>query len=133
VPLLSWDPLRGVLVLTEPDDERPPASPGWSPPIDVFETADAFVLTAELAGMCVADVEVIVRDGRVTISGRRPERGVRPEQYHRIERGHGAFSRTFTFAQAVDVGAVRAESRDGVLTVTVPKTRKPEPRRVVVE
>src|SRR5688572_8018586 len=71
--------------------------------------------------MTRADLDIRVHDGRVTIAGVRRERPRQCEQYHRVERGHGSFSRTFHLPIAVDGERVTADLRDGVLTITCPK------------
>jgi HSP20 family protein len=130
VPLLTWDPIRGLVIL---ETDRGDADPGWAPPIDVVETHEAFVISAELAGVAAEDVEVGLQGDRVFLRGARPERALRPEQYHRIERGHGRFSRTVALPPGVDVDGIKAVAADGVVTITLPKSRRPEPRRVPVE
>jgi HSP20 family protein len=96
-------------------------APGWTPPVDLYETAE-FVLTAELPGLS--------RQGstfRPTRSRRARRRAAAAhadlpcEQYHRVERGHGRFSRAFTLPGAIDVDRVSADLKDGLLTVTMPK------------
>jgi HSP20 family protein len=76
-------------------------------------------------------VKIEVNDGRLTIQGRRDAR-VPCEQYHQVERGHGEFSRTFALPPTVDVEKINADLRDGVLTITIPKSPASGPRRVDV-
>src|SRR5215217_5154952 len=110
---------------------RQPAD-AWAPPIDVYETADAFVVTAEVPGLRREDVELAVEDSRLVIKGRREARaGSRdsearagsgdPVHYHQIERGHGTFKRVFEFTDNIDGDRISADLSDGVLTITVPK------------
>ena len=77
-------------------------------------------------------MQIEVIDGRVQISGQRRERNISCEQYHRVERGHGTFSRTFALPLPVDADRVTADLRDGVLTVICPKTTEDAPRRIHV-
>ncbi len=116
-----WDPIRDLLAIQQRLDRFAPAPSGWIPPIDVHETADEYVITAELPGLGRDDVHIQVQDGRVQISGQRRERQVPCEQYHRVERGHGRFSRAFALPDAIDVSQVVAELQDGILTITMPK------------
>jgi HSP20 family protein len=95
------------------------------------ETADAFILTAELPGLTREQIRIDVHDNRLTLQGRREAR-VSCEQYHQVERGHGEFLRTFVLPQPVNADAVQADLADGVLTITVPKVPAEQPRRVVV-
>ena len=127
-----WDPIRDLLAIQQRLDRFAPAPSGWIPPIDVHETAEEYVITAELPGLGRADVEIHVHDGRVQISGQRRERDVPCEQYHRVERGHGAFSRTFELPLPVAADLVTADLHDGVLTVVCPKTKDAGTHRIVV-
>ena len=119
-----WDPIRDLLAIQQRLDRFAPAPSGWIPPIDVHETADEYVITAELPGLRRNDVQIQVRDGRIQISGQRPERDVPCEQYHRVERGHGSFSRTFELPLPVNTDHVTADLHDGVLTVVCPKAKE---------
>ena len=127
-----WDPIRDLLAIQQRLDRFAPAPSGWIPPIDVHETADEYVITAELPGLGRDDVHIQVRDGRVQISGQRRERNVACEQYHRVERGHGSFSRTFELPLPVHGDQVTADLHDGVLTVVCPKAHEPGAHRIVV-
>lgn len=125
-----WDPIRDLLAIQQRLDRFAPGPSGWAPPVDLHETNDAYVVTAEVPGVTREDVEIRFHDGRLTVAGTRHERAVTCEQYHRVERGHGTFSRTFQLPLAVDVDAIDADLKDGVLTVTVPKTGDDSPRRI---
>jgi HSP20 family protein len=127
-----WDPIRDLLAIQQRLDRFAPGPSGWIPPIDVYETEEGYVITAELPGLGRKDVQIQVAEGRVQISGQRRERDIPCEQYHRVERGHGSFSRTFELPLPVDASRVTADLRDGVLTVTCPKTNEAAPRRIRV-
>jgi HSP20 family protein len=127
-----WDPIRDLLAIQQRLDRFAPGPSGWIPPIDVQETADEYVITAELPGLGRDDVRIQVVDGRVQISGERRERDIPCEQYHRVERGHGSFNRTFELPLPVDAGRVTADLRDGVLIVICPKATETTPRRIRV-
>lgn len=129
---MSWDQLRGLLVQGDFDTRSRDPQGAWSPAVDLYETPDHYILMVELAGLTIADLDIQVRHDSVTVSGRRPPPLVKPENYLRVERGHGAFSRTFAFPHAIDAAAVNADLREGVLTVMLPKTRAAEPRRVAI-
>ncbi len=128
----KWDPIRDLLAIQQRLDRFAPGPSGWIPPIDVHETADEYVITAELPGLNRSDIQIEVGDGRVQISGQRRERDVPCEQYHRVERGHGQFSRTFELPLPVDGERVTADLRDGVLTVICPKAAEGSARRIRV-
>jgi HSP20 family protein len=127
-----WDPIRDLLAIQQRLDRFAPAQSGWIPPIDVHETVEDYVITAELPGLGRDDVHIHVADGQVTISGQRREPEVPYEQFHRVERGHGSFSRTFKLPLPVDAGRVTADLRDGVLTIVCPKDAEAAPRRIRV-
>jgi HSP20 family protein len=133
--LMACDPLRDLRAWQERLERlaSQEASP-WAPPIDVYETDDRYVISAEIPGLARDEIQLSVHDNRLTIRGERPA-GV-PESagriYHQIERGHGPFFRAFEFAEAVRHDAIRADLRDGVLTVTLPKLASP-PHRIDVQ
>jgi HSP20 family protein len=132
-----WDPLRDLLTLHNELGQLVGAdAPGWSPPVDLYETTTAFVLMAELAGLSRDQIDVHAEERLVMIRGHRSSRpggsDVSYEQFHRVERGHGYFSRTFTLPETIDVNAITAELRDGILTVTLPKANDRAVRRVSV-
>jgi HSP20 family protein len=100
--------------------------------VDVFETPDRYVVMVELPGLTQDDVQLQHHEGRLTISGVRRERESPCEQFHRIERGHGSFSRTFQLPVPVEAERITADLRDGVLTVTCPKIADASTRRIQV-
>ena len=132
---MPCDPLRDLRAWQE-RLERLAAQHGgaWDPPIDIYETAARYVVTAELPGLEREQIELAVQDNRLTIRGVRP--GAGPESparhFHQVERGHGSFQRTFEFVEAVDQDGITADLRDGVLTVTLPKLET-APRRIQVQ
>jgi HSP20 family protein len=121
VAFAHWDPIRDLLAIQQRLERFAPGPGGWVPPCDLHETADGYVLTAEVAGVRREDIQIQLQEGRLTVSGTRPERCAPCEQYHRMERGHGSFSRTFSLPVPVDQSRIAAELHDGVLTVTCPK------------
>jgi HSP20 family protein len=132
VAFARWDPLRDLLAIQHRLERLSSTAPqGWAPAVDLCETADAFIVTAELPGIARDQVRIEIHDGRITLQGRRDAR-VPCEQYHQVERGHGEFSRTFALPPSVDTEQISADLRDGVLTVIVPKTPERGPRRVDV-
>jgi len=107
-----------------------PGPTGWTPAVDLLETPESYVVTVEVPGLAQGDIHVQVRDDRLTISGTRREHELACEQFHRIERGHGSFSRSFQLPLPIDADRIGADLRDGVLTVTCPKTPDGSPRRI---
>ena len=131
-----WDPLRDLLALHEQIGQLVGTdAPGWTPPVDLYETARDFVLTAELPGLSRDDIEIHAEDFRIVIRGARraaPGGDVACEQFHRVERGHGRFSRAFALPEAIDVARISADLKDGLLTVTIPKATDRGVRRIDV-
>jgi len=136
VAFTRWDPLRDLLALHEQLGQLVGTdAPGWTPPVDLYETATEYVLTAELPGLSRDQIEIHAEETRIVIRGARSTesgRNIACEQYHRVERGHGPFSRGFSLPEPIDVGRVAADLKDGILTVTIPKSRDRSERRIDV-
>ena len=137
VAFTRWDPLRDLLALHEQFGHLVGAdAPGWTPPVDLYETGAAFVLTAELPGLTRDQIEIHAEETRIVIRGARSganaAREIACEQYHRVERGHGRFSRGFSLPEPIEVEAITAELKDGILTVTMPKLSDRTARRIAV-
>ena len=132
---MPWDPLQELRTWQGRIGRLSTEPASWSPAIDVYETPDRYVIVAEVPGLTREQVELAVETSRLTIRGRRVDRtpgNDQPVHYHQIERGHGAFSRTFEFADTIDVERVSADLSNGVLSVTVPKTPPSPARRIEV-
>jgi HSP20 family protein len=132
VVFARWDPFRDLIRIQHGLERLASHGPqGWAPAVDLCETAESFIFTAELPGLSREQIRIEVQDNRVIIQGRREARQS-CEQYHQIERGHGEFQRVFVLPQAVNGDGVAADLVDGVLTITVPKLPVEGPHRVVV-
>jgi HSP20 family protein len=107
----------------------------WTPAIDVYETEEAFVVTAEVPGLTRKQVDLTFEATRLTINGHRSDRAAAGDvvRFHQVERGHGSFARTFEFAAGIDVDRVTADLADGVLTITLPKIPQAPSRRIHVQ
>jgi len=113
--------------------EEETVSATWSPLVDVYEDADGITLKAELPEIDAKDVDIQVEGNSLTLKGERKlENDEKRDGYHRIERTYGAFSRTFTLPNTVDVEQITAESKDGVLRVFLPKKAETKPRQIKV-
>ena len=135
VAFARWDPLRDLLAIQQRLQRYAPGQGGWIPPVDVHETSEAFVLSAELPGVLESDIQVRASHNSVTIAGFRRERRAACEQFHRLERGQGRFARTFELPVPIASDAISARLHDGVLTVSCPKQPVSDPmpaRRVPV-
>lgn len=117
-------------MLSEPSSSRP-----WAPAVDILENENELVLKADLPDVDLKDVDIEIENGTLTLKGERKferkEGG--KEGYHRIERSYGAFMRCFALPDSVDTDKVKADYKNGVLTVTLPKKEIAKPRSVKIE
>ena len=127
-----WDPIRDLLAIQQRLDHLAPTPTAWMPPVDLLETPDSIIVTAEVPGVARDDIQIQVSDGWLLLAGTRHDHAVPCEQYHRVERGQGAFQRSLELPAPVDAENVTADLRDGVLTITCPKSHEAGPRRVTV-
>jgi len=144
--LVRWDPVREIDTMQGEMNRLfstffdTPSSRGgnggarrWIPAMDLVETAEHFVLKADLPGMTKADVNIEVENNVLTLSGeRKTEHEEKHEGYYRLERSTGAFSRSLTLPEGVDAGAVSATFASGVLEVRIPKPEQVKPQRVQI-
>ena len=106
----------------------------WAPPVDIYETEDAIVLKAELPGIDPKDVEVRVEDNTLYLKGERKyEKEVNEQNYHRIERSYGSFARSFSLPNSISAEKVKAEYKDGLLTLTMPKREEAKPKTIKID
>ena len=107
---------------------------GWTPAFDVYEEKDNFVVKAELPGMKKEDINVSLHDGDLIISGeRKSETKGEGTEVYRAERFFGKFQRSVSLPATVAANSVKAEYKDGVLTVTLPKSEEAKPRQIEVK
>jgi HSP20 family protein len=112
----------------------PARSRGFAPPVDVSESTDEYLVTAELPGTKPDDVTVELNDGVLTIRGeKRIERDEHKEHARYVERVFGSFVRSFTLPQNADSEKVQAGFKDGVLTLRVPKREEAKPRTIAIK
>jgi len=105
----------------------------WAPPVDIYEQDGNLVLKAELPGIDPKDVDVRVENNVLTLTGERKfENEVKREAYHRVERAYGRFSRSFTLPNVVDTASIKAEFKDGLLRVVMPKREEAKPKQISV-
>jgi HSP20 family protein len=142
--LVRFDPFRGLQTLKDRMDRilegTAPCSLGgddvfrgaWAPAVDIYEGDGELVVEAELPGLEKGDIKVNVEDGVLTLKGERKlSKETKEENYHRVERAYGAFTRSFTLPDTVDAEKISAKHKDGVLRVSLPK--KPEAKPKVVD
>jgi HSP20 family protein len=118
-----------------PAEEGLMTSGTWAPPVDIYQNGDhEVVLKAELPDMTREDIDITVDNGTLTIRGEKKlSNEVKEEQFHRIERRYGSFSRSFSLPQTVDTAKVGADYRNGVLTVRLPLREEARPRQIKVD
>lgn len=145
--LTRWDPFReldelqkrlSVLfgrapVKTNGEQQEALTVTEWAPLVDIVEDDTQYVITAELPGLEKEKIKVGVQDDVLTISGERKyEKEEKDKKFHRIERAHGSFSRSFTIPANSDGDTVSAEFKDGILQVHLPKTETVKPKQIEV-
>jgi HSP20 family protein len=105
----------------------------WAPAVDILEQDGNIVLKAELPGVDPKDVEVRVENNTLTLRGeRRFDNETKRENYHRVERSYGTFTRSFSLPNVVDTEKIKAEYRDGVLNVTLPTKEEAKPKQISI-
>ncbi len=105
----------------------------WTPPVDIQETDDSYRLQAELPGLGKDDIQITIENNVLRLTGERKwEKDVKKENYHRIERTYGSFSRSFALPHQVSSDKVEAKFENGVLSVVVPKAETAKPRRITI-
>jgi HSP20 family protein len=136
--LIKWDPFRELLndrmnYVSGKNWDRPFSITAWNPAADIFENDHEIVIKVELPGMNVKDIDVKFENNVLVLKGeRRFEKETKDENYHRVEREYGAFSRAFTVPVAVKSENVTAEYKDGVLKVVLPKKEEIKPKPIKV-
>ena len=140
--LVQWDPFRELEEVSNrlnrvfgrsalPKDGAKDAMTmiDWSPSVDVAETGEEFQIKAELPEVKKDDVKVSVDGGVLRIEGeRKQEKEEKNKKWHRVERSYGSFLRTFSLPENIDQTKVRADFKDGILNVHLPKSAKPNPQ-----
>jgi len=128
---------RGINELFGQSFDAPRETPtlrAWAPPIDVYEDESSFLIKVELPEINRDDVKVSLNENVLSISGeRRVENEEKRENYHRVERTYGQFYRSFTLPQNVNVDAINAQFKDGVLRLTLPKKEEAKPKQIEVK
>ncbi len=106
----------------------------WNPAVDIFDKGGEVVIHAELPGIKKEDIDVHVENNVLTIRGKKERKEeAKEEGYYRTERSYGSFSRSFSLASSVDVTKIGAEYKDGVLTLSLPKSEEAKPRQIDVK
>ena len=144
--LVRWDPFRELEDMSERLNRvfsRPSLRTSgkenltvadWMPTVDISETEGEYLIKAELPEVRKEDVKVTVENGVLTLQGeRRQEKEEKGKRFHRVERSYGSFVRRFTLPESVDESSVKAEYKDGVLNLHLPKSEKVKPKAIDVK
>lgn len=145
--LVRWDPFRELeemsdrlnRIFARPEARRTNGKEmmtvaDWAPSVDISETDQEFHVKAELPGVKKDDVKVTLENGVLTLQGeRKEEREEKGRKFHRMERSYGQFIRSFTLPDLVDDTKVKAEFKDGVLHLHLPKSEKAKPKAIEVK
>jgi len=114
-------------------NSEPSATTAWSPAVDIFETEGEIVVKAELPGMERKDITLSLEKNVLTLKGeRRFDKETKEENYHRVERAYGGFSRSFSIPATVDDEKIRADYKDGVLKIILPKKEQLKPKQIQI-
>jgi HSP20 family protein len=106
----------------------------WTPPVDVVENDNAFILKAELPGMNKDDVKITLENNLLTIRGEKKNETEKKEgNFHRVERSYGMFERSFTIPGTITASEIDAQYKDGILTLTLPKAAEAKPKLIDVK
>jgi HSP20 family protein len=140
-----WDPFRDLGLLQDRmnrmfDDagrgwraDEPSATTTWSPAVDIYETENEIMVQAELPGVDRKDITLNLENNVLTLKGeRRFEKETKQENYHRIERSYGGFSRAFSIPAIVDEEKIRADYKDGILKIALPKKELVKPKQIKI-
>ena len=135
--LIQYNPFRADLDVFQDSISRlfsEPASRPWSPAVDIYESENELVFKADIPDIDPKEVGIQLENGSLTLKGERKfEQNKTNKGFHRIERGYGAFTRAFSLPDTVDPEKVKADYKNGVLTVTVPKKEIAKPKTINVE
>jgi HSP20 family protein len=144
--IVRFDPVRDIMSLQErmnrlfsesyrgPAGEEDWALGGtWAPAVDIYEQESNIEIKAELPGVDPKDVDIRLENNVLTIKGERKlDNEVKKENYHRVERSYGVFTRSFTLPSVVDPTAIKADFKDGMLRITLPKREESKPKQIQI-
>ena len=135
--IIRWDPFRDMVTLREKmnrlfedvftgrGEDKELAASTWAPAVDIYETENELIMTAEVPGIEEKDIEIKIEDNTLSLRGERKfEKETKEENYHRIERSYGSFYRAFTLPNSIDPDRIQAEHENGVLKISMPKRQE---------
>jgi HSP20 family protein len=139
-----WEPLKDLMALQERMNKlfdetfsrgaQDVDVGAWSPPVDIMEQGDEIIIKMEIAEVEQKEIDIKVEGNALTIKGERKlEEGTKREDYLRLERPYGTFSRSFSLPTTVDHEKVKASHKDGILRIVLPKKEETKPKQIKVE
>lgn len=141
--LKVWEPRRGFRPFHrdferffgwEPEETEGLNEASWSPRVDIYETTESYVLSAELPGLTKDEINIDVNDNTLTINGEKKfEEKVEKDNYVRVERNYGSFSRSFTLSEDLNAEGITASYKEGILELSIPKKEEAKPKEIKVE
>lgn len=142
--LVRWSPWRDVMSVQDEMNRlfnglvtrraSDSSAEDWVPSVDISETDDGFIVTADVPGMSAEDIKISVANNVLTLRG--DKKNVREdgsENFHRVERVFGSFERTFSLPSGVESENIRAKYKDGVLEIRLPKSKAAKPQEIKIE
>ena len=143
--LTRWDPFRDLSIMQERMNrmfedagrgwrgDEPSSTTTWSPSVDIYETENEILVQAELPGVDRKDISLNLEKNVLTLKGeRRFEKETKQENYHRIERAYGGFSRSFSIPATVEEDKIRADYKDGILKIALPKKEQVKAKQIQI-
>jgi HSP20 family protein len=140
-----WDPFRELASLQDRldrmfrDIDRTRTaqnfiSSQWTPPVDIFEAGDLYVIKLEVPEVDKESIDITMEGNELTVTGERKiEEGTEGEQYLRMERGYGTFTRSFSLTKTIDASGIKASIKDGILRVELPEKEEVKPKQIIIE
>jgi len=143
--ITRWDPFRDLSIMQERMNrmfedagrgwrgDEPSSTTTWSPAVDIYETENEIHVKAELPEVNQKEIEIQVENNTLTLRGERKfDRELKQENFHRIERPYGTFVRSFTLPTTIDQEKIKADYKDGILRVVMPKREETKPKQIRV-
>ncbi|MBN2331928.1 MAG: Hsp20/alpha crystallin family protein [Deltaproteobacteria bacterium] len=143
--LVKWTPFRDLMTIQDQinrlfedslqrTDEKRLMAPSWQPLVDIYEDGQAIIIKAELPEVDEKDIQLNIENNTLTIKGERKlEQEEKKDNYHRVERFYGSFTRSFDLPTTVDQDGIKASYDKGVLKITLPKKEEVKPKKVQIQ
>ena len=145
--IVKWDPFRDMITLRDRMDrlfedslsrfrggEEDMTHSTWSPAVDIYETTENIIIKAEIPGVNKKDISVEVKNDSLYLKGERKfEKELKEENYHRMERSYGSFSRVFSLPTSVEQDKIKAKFKHGVLQISIPKLEEEADKSVNID